>query len=230
MDPLRGSPWSAPATVAGFAQSSANETLVRFAAAERARGGACALDIGCGAARNTIPLAQTGWSVLGVDLSQPMIEAAAARVEREGVSDRVRLALAPMDTIPAGSGSMDLIVAHGIWNLARSGAEFRRAVCEAARVARPGAALFVFTFSRRTIAANASPIADETFVFTQFSGQPQVFLTAGQLVEELAAAGFVSDDAVPLTEHNVPPPGSLLTTGGPVIYEAAFRFTAGQRP
>jgi 2-polyprenyl-3-methyl-5-hydroxy-6-metoxy-1,4-benzoquinol methylase len=230
MDPLHGSPWSAPATVAGFAQSSPNETLVRFAAGERARGGVSALDIGCGAARNTIPLAQQGWNVLAVDLSQPMIEAAAARVEREGVLDRVRLALAPMDTIAAESGSMDLVVAHGIWNLARSGAEFRRAVREAARVARPGAALFVFTFSRRTIAANAAPVAGETFVFTQFSGQPQVFLTAGQLVEELEAAGFVPDAAVPLTEHNLPRPGSIRTGGAPVIYEGAFRFTGPKQP
>jgi SAM-dependent methyltransferase len=230
MDPLRGSPWSAPATVAGFAQSSPNETLVRFAAAERARGGTGALDIGCGAARNTVPLAQQGWTVLAVDLSKPMIEAAAARVAREGVADRVRLALAPMDTIPAATGGMDLIVAHGIWNLARSGAEFRGAVREAARVARPGAALFVFTFSRRTLAATAAPVAGETFVFTQFSGQPQVFLTADQLVEELEAAGFAADDAVPLTEHNVPPRGSLRTAGGPVIYEAAFRFAGARRP
>jgi len=227
MDPLRGSPWSAPATVAGFAQSSANDTLLRFAATELTRGGVCAVDIGCGAARNTVPLARQGWSVLGIDLSQPMIEAAAARVDREGVAPRVRLALAPMEAIPADSRSMDLIVAHGIWNLARSGAEFRGAVREAARVARSGAALFVFTFSRRTIAADAVPVDGETFVFTQFSGQPQVFLTAEQLVDELEAAGFVHDPAVPLTEHNVPPPGSLRTTGGPVIYEAAFRFTSG---
>jgi ubiquinone/menaquinone biosynthesis C-methylase UbiE len=228
MDPLHGSPWSAPGTVAGFASSSANATLIRFAEAEFQRGGACALDIGCGAARNALPLAQLGWSVLGVDLSQPMIDAAAARLEREGMSSRVQLALAPMDALPAGSHSMDLIVAHGIWNLARSGDEFRRAVREAARVARPAAGLFVFTFSRRTLAESAQPIPGETFVYTQFSGEPQVFLTAEQLVEELGAAGFVPDPAVPLTEHNVPPPGSLRTTGGPVIYEAAFRF-AGAR-
>ena len=228
MDPLHGSPWSAPGTVAGFAHSSANATLLGFAEAELRRGAACALDIGCGAARNALPLAQMGWSVLGVDLSQPMIDAAAARVEREGVSDRVELALAPMDAIPAGSHSMDLIVAHGIWNLARSGTEFRRAVREAARVARPGAGLFVFTFSRRTLAESAEPIPGESFVYTQFSGQPQVFLTAEQLVVELGAAGFVPDPAVPLTEHNAPRPGSIRTTGGPVIYEAAFRFTGSR--
>lgn len=93
--------------------------------------------------------------VLGVDLSQPMIDAATERVEREGMSSRVQLTLAPMDALPTGSHSIDLIVAHGIWNLARSGDEFRRALGEAARMARPAAGLFVFTFSRRT--PNRSP-------------------------------------------------------------------------
>jgi len=223
MDPLCGSPWSAPATVAGFAQSSPNETLVRFAAAERARGGTCALDIGCGAARNTIPLAQQGWHVLAVDLSEPMLEAAAARVERERVSDRVRLALAPMDTIPAETGGMDLIVAHGIWNLARSGGEFRLAVREAARVARAGCALFLFTFSRSTLPEEAEPLPGESFVFTQFSGQPQCFLTEEQLVSELATCGFEPDSTLPLREINRPPKGALRAGGAPVIYEGLFR-------
>jgi len=129
-----------------------------------------------------LPLADAGWEVIGTDLSLAMLTAAAARVANARLANRVRLLLAPMDHLPLASDCFDFIVAHGIWNLARSGAEFRGAVREAARVARPGAALFVFTFSRRTIAANVSPVAGETFVFTQFSGQPQVFLTAGQLV------------------------------------------------
>jgi SAM-dependent methyltransferase len=225
MDPLAGSTWSAPGTVAGFAQSPPNPTLVRFAGAELRRGGQWALDVGCGAARNTVPLAQLGWNVLAVDLARPMIEAAAARTETEGVSTRVRLALAPMHALPAVTGSMDLIVAHGIWNLARSGDEFRQAVREASRVARPGAALFVFTFSRRTLPRGAQPVAGETFVYTQFSGEPQCFLTEPQLIAELGAAGFIADAAVPLTEHNVPRPGAISTGTVPVIYEIAFRAT-----
>ena len=119
--------------------------------------------------------------------------------------------------------SADLLVAQGIWNLARSGAEFRRAVAEAARVAAPGAGLFVFTFSRHTLPPDACPVAGETFVFTQFSGQPQCFLTSQQLLEEMARAGFVPDAAVPLAEHNLPPAGAIHAVRAPVIYEAAFR-------
>jgi len=229
MDPLAGSPWSAPSTVAGFARGAPNGVLVEFATKERQRPGAVrALDLGCGAARNAVPLAELGWQVTGTDLSWPMLCAARQRAEREQVGDRVRLVLAPMDRVPAQDRSFDLLVAHGIWNLARSAAEFRRALGEAARVARPGAGLFVFTFSRHTLPADARPVPGEPFVFTEFSGQPQCFLTESQLVSELGAAGFVPDAAVPLTEYNRPRPGSLQRAAGPVIYEAAFRREGGR--
>ena len=92
-------------------------------------------------------------------------------------------------------------------------------------MARPGAALFVFTFSRHTLPRDAQPVAHEPFVFTQFSGEPQCFLSEDQLVSELAAAGFMPDAAVPLREHNRPRAGVLRTSGPPVIYEGAFRFS-----
>lgn len=199
--------------------------LVEYAARVReGRAGAPALDIGCGAGRNAIPLARLGWTVLGTDLSRPMLVAALTRARAEKERVAFAVAMAPMDRLPVADRSVDLIVAHGIWNLARSGAEFRRAVRESARVAREGAALFVFTFSRHTLPATAEPVVGEPFVFTQFSGQPQCFLTGTQLVDELSIAGFTTDPAVPLTEHNRPGPTTLLSTGTPVVYEAAFRY------
>src|SRR3954470_15543585 len=158
MDPLHGSVWSAPGTVAGFVDSPANQTLLEFASRERARGGTCAVDVGCGAGRNLVPLAQQGWTIVGVDFSRPMLDAAAERVDAETLSKQARLALARMDALPIADRCIDLIVAQGIWNLAGSDAEFRRAVREAARVARPGAGLFVFTFSRRTLPQSARPV------------------------------------------------------------------------
>jgi SAM-dependent methyltransferase len=225
-DPLSGSPWSAPNTVAGFVQSPPNATLMRWAAAERERvGDGLIVDIGCGAGRNATPLAESGWRVVGTDLSAPMLIAARDRAQAAGVPTRVVLVLAPMKTLPVRSRSADLVIAHGIWNLARSSREFREGVREAARVAKPGAALFVFTFSRNTLPVDAEPVAGEPFVFTQFSGEPQCFLTESQLLEEMGAAGFHLDAAVPLTESNRRPPHALPgARTGPVIYEALFRF------
>jgi ubiquinone/menaquinone biosynthesis C-methylase UbiE len=223
-DPLAGTAWSESGTVAGFAQSQPNQTLMRAAAQALDEGHKRLLDIGCGAGRNAVPLARQGWSVTGVDLSWPMLRAAAGRAQGESAGHPLHLVLAPMEELPIQSRCVDFIVAHGIWNLARSGTQFRSAVREAARVANPGALLFVFTFSRATIPADAAPVAGEAFVFTQFSGAPQCFVTAEQLIEELGKQGFRPDAAVPLSELNRPAAGSLQIGGPPVIYEGTFRY------
>jgi SAM-dependent methyltransferase len=226
MDPLQRSQWSAPDMVAGFAKSSPNQTLMAFAEHRLRAGGRVAIDIGCGAGRNLIPLAQQGWTIGGVDLSMPMVERAAARIRDESLQHAASVALAPMDAVPFLDAVADLVIAHGIWTLARSSAEFRRAAREAARITRDGGSLFLFTFSRHTVAASASPVPGEPFVFTEFSGEPQCFLTREQLIEELRAAEFEPDPAVPLTEHNLPRPGAVMTQRVPVIWEATFRRQA----
>jgi SAM-dependent methyltransferase len=219
---MTDSPWDQPRTVGGFARSSPNGTLLEVAA--RAwRASARLLDIGCGAGRNAVPLAQAGWEVVGTDFSSPMLTAAAARVAEAKLSNRVHLLRASMDRLPLMSAHFDFIVAHGIWNLARSGGEFRQAIREAARVAKPGCGLFLFTFSRTTLADTATPLPKESFVFTEFSGQPQCFLTQDQLLAELAASGFDLDPALPVRELNRPPKGALITNTAPVIYEGLFR-------
>ena len=225
MDPLAGTPWSAPSTVEGFTRSEPNPVLMHYAAAVlESHPAGYAVDIGCGAGRNAVPMARLGWHVVGTDLSMPMVLAARSRMAAEQAAGSFVPLLAPMDCLPLAADAADLIVAHGIWNLAKSDDEFRRAVREAARIARPGAALFVFTFSRHTLPPHATPVPGQRHTFTQFSGQPQIFLNDGQLIDEMGAAGFVRDDRVPLTEYNRPAPGMLQARNGPVIYEAAFRF------
>ena len=228
-DPLAGSPWSTPSTVAGFVQSPPNETLLQ-AATDEWRAAARLLDIGCGAGRNALPLARVGWDVYGVDLSLPMVTTARSRLAAAQLTDRARVLLAPMDRLPFASASFDFIVAHGIWNLARSGGEFGRALDEAARVARPGCALFLFTFSRHTLTPEAEPAPGESFVFTQFSGQPQCFLTEEQIISELKARSFAPDARLPLRELNRLPEGALRTSTAPVIYEGLFRYAAPATP
>jgi SAM-dependent methyltransferase len=208
-DPLGGSAWSDARTVEGFVQSPPNSSLMDVAAGAF-RPSARLLDIGCGAGRNAVPLARAGWRVVGSDLSSAMIMAAARRVEAEALSNRIALILASMDSLPLRTNTFDLIVAHGIRNLARSGTEFRRA-----------ALLFLFTFSRHTLPESAMPVSGESFVFTQFSGEPQCFLTAEQLITELAAAGFALNRSHPLRELNRAH-RALQAGGPPVIYEGVF--------
>lgn len=220
------SPWDRPDTVAGFTRTPPNADLLHFAERELRRAGlGRALDLGCGAGRNALPLARQGWRVLAVDLSEPMLQEMARRVREEGRERECHIARCAMDSLPVRNRSCDLLVAHGIWNLARSRAEFRTAVREAARVARPGAGLFVFTFSRATLPDEARPIENESFVFTDFAGVPQCFLTADQLIDELGRERFVPDASVPLVELNRRPRGALGPGRIPVIHQGAFRYT-----
>jgi SAM-dependent methyltransferase len=219
-----GRRWEHAQTVAGFASAGPNEVLVGFA--NRLRDGSqqqrC-LDIGCGAARNAVALANLGFRVVGTDLSAPMIEAARIRVRATPMAAAVDLVFAGMTSLPFRDSSFDLVVAHGVWNLARSGAEFRSAIAEAARVARPGSGLFLFTFSRRTLPLHVQPDAGESYVFSAWNGEPHCFLEEGELIGELARAGFVRDGPGPLTEYNAPRPGEVRPgSGPPVIYEGAF--------
>lgn len=195
---------------------------IRPGRAGTAWGAGYAFDLGCGAGRNAVPLTLMGWDVFGMDLSWRMLAAAHQRVQVQQLTSRLHLALAPMVCIPARRDRFDLIIAHGIWNLARSGAEFRQALREATAVARAAAALFVVTFSRNTLPPEAEPVPGESFVFTQFSGQPQCFLAEDQLVSEFAAVGWAPDADIPVRELHRPRPGAL-THGPPVIYEGLFR-------
>jgi hypothetical protein len=112
---------------------------------------------------------------------------------------------------------VDLIVAHGIWNLAASGSQRRRQ--QAARVARPGAGLFVHVLPN-TLPSDAEPVPGESIVYTQFSAGRSAFTES----QPTASRGGTPDPSVPITEYNRPARG-VLRTGGPVIYEAAFRYT-----
>jgi SAM-dependent methyltransferase len=217
-DPLRGSAWSDASMVAGFSRSAANSDLLAYAERKTGAHPLHVLDIGCGAGRNAVPLARAGHLVTGTDMSWPMLDAANRRGE-----GALAVVCAPMHALPVRTGAFDLIVAHGIWNLAQSSLEFRAALAEAARAAAPGAALFVFTFSRHTLDDEALPLDGETFVFSQFSGLPQIFLTADQLRSELAAVGFVADPEQPLRELKLTPPGAARGQA-PVIFQAGFVF------
>ncbi len=216
--------WEDAGVVRGFSNAAANEVLLAFVRVELARRRELrVLDVGCGAARNAAPMAAEGATVIGTDVAWSMLEAAQRRVASGGVGRRVALVSAAMDQLPLCDASVDLVVAHGIWNLARSAVELRSAISEAARVARPGAGLFVFTFSRATLAPDDQSVPGEPFVFTQFAGEPQCFLTETELTEELLRAGFEKDPPGPLTEYNRPVAGRTLRRGGPVIYEGTFR-------
>jgi ubiquinone/menaquinone biosynthesis C-methylase UbiE len=222
MDPFAGTPWSAAETVCGFRSGRPNPVLMEYARGLEARcPGGNVLDIGCGAGRNTIPLAQAGYRVHGIDLSLAMLRA--ARERADALPDaRCLFSLADMTALPVANRTVDLIVAHGIWNLVRTDDELRAGIREAARVAHASARLFVYTFSRRSLPDSASGVVGQQFIYRGTSGDEHCYLTAEELTSELARVGFAPDARVPLVEHNTPRIAAVQLTHTPVFLEAAF--------
>lgn len=219
--------WEAPELVENFRTNSPNDVLMQYARElDRRRGPQTPplhiLDIGAGAGRNAVPLAQQGCIVTCVDLSIPMIRAAQIKREQEAPPNSIQLVIGPMAPLPFRDKQFDLIIAHGIWNLSTSDAEFRSGVAEAARVAKPGAGLFLFTFSRHTIPDNAPSVTGQKYIFTQFGDEPQCFLREEEIIHELLEAGFACDVTGPITEYNCPPPPFDRVQRPPVIYESTF--------
>ena len=208
--------------VTGFVSGPPNQVLMDYARQLIPRVPAPrVLDLGCGAARNGAPLAELGCRVVGVDLSEPMLAGARKRVATSACAERLAFVHGPMSPLPFADQSFDLVVAHGIWNLATSDEALRSSMTETARVSRPGAGLFLFTFSRDTLSQDAKPVDGQTVIFDQFAGEPQCFLTEAQVLSELALAGFRRDGDEPLTAYNRPSE-TQLRSAGPVIWEGTF--------
>lgn len=70
-----------------------------------------ALDLGCGEGADTLWLAEHGWQVLGVDISDTALSRAAAEAAVRGLSDSVRFLQADLsEAFP--SGTFDLVSAQ----------------------------------------------------------------------------------------------------------------------
>ncbi len=114
-----------------------------------ASGPATVLDIAAGTGDLSILLAQkiVGAKVLGVDLSEGMIEKGRRKIEASGLSDRVQLSIADCMDMPFANDSFDCITsAYGVRNFE----DLSRGYREMYRVLRPGGMLCIIEMSTPT--------------------------------------------------------------------------------
>ena len=93
------------------------------------------LDAGCGTGQVSLPLAEQGYAVHGIDISAEMVRIAQAKV-RPGM--HVQYAVGDVRDIPLESGSVDAVVVSKLFQHIQ---DWKRACRELIRVARPGACL-----------------------------------------------------------------------------------------
>jgi arsenite methyltransferase len=108
-----------------------------------ARSGERGLDVGCGPAFLAVELGREvgpGGHIVGIDESPEMLEAARARIAREGLSGRVEVRLGDAGRLDFPDATFDLVTAVQVYLYVH---DVAGAIGEAARVLRPGGRLAV---------------------------------------------------------------------------------------
>jgi len=94
------------------------------------------LDVGCGAGTTPCFLVKRyGCRVVGVDISERMIERSRERAKREGVADRVGFRVADAQDLPFEDDLFDAVITESVTAFPE---DKQRAVDEYARVTKPG--------------------------------------------------------------------------------------------
>lgn len=115
-----------------YAQTS--QELVSFVATADLPRGSVALDVGCGAGREAIFLAKSGFSVIGVDFSAAAIRIAQQRGIAEGVT--IDWHVADVLDLPLDAKSVDFVNDRGCFHVVER-RHRRRFANEMARVLKP---------------------------------------------------------------------------------------------
>jgi SAM-dependent methyltransferase len=188
--------WEREEMVAQFAARDPDHRLVllvdQFATPSRSR----VLDLGCAGGRNTVFLARKGFDVLARDASAAMVaatrerlvpilgtEEAARRVEQGRMDDLGEIA----------AGSLDLVVALGIYQAARSGEEWNRSLTATSRVLARGGLLLVASHTNRFLPESGPlvPVPGEPHVYGGMKSGPSFLVDAPTLDREMARCGLV---------------------------------------
>ncbi len=96
------------------------------------------LDVGAGTGLVTVPLARTGASTTGIDLSEGMLQRLGAKALEEGMS--IPLAVADATALPFADDAFDGLVMRHVLHLIH---DWRGVLTEAVRVLQPGGTFLV---------------------------------------------------------------------------------------
>lgn len=177
------------------------------------------LDVGCAGGRNTVLLAERGFDVMALDASRAMVAETRRRVgEILGLREaEARVSAGRMDDLGAfDSGSLDLVVALGVYHAAVSRAEWDSAHSEAFRVLARGGRLLIanHTPGFSPTGVEITPVPGEPGLYDGLPSGRSFLIDAPELDREIA--GFGGSPLVPtrIVERHFEDGGRRVTANG----------------
>ena len=155
-----------------------SQELVALVAAQVPKDGAVCLDVGCGAGRDAVFLAQCGFQVIGVDISDKALVIAEKRAAEAGVN--VDWRCGSFLDLPLEDHSVDFINDRGALHLVVE-PDRPRFASELRRVLKPGGIMLVRGASEANVEEHFTPITvqavDRHFSSSTFSRGPVAPIT-----------------------------------------------------
>ncbi len=199
-------PWELAWREGRWAESSpALSEVVEFAEDLKREKASRVLDLGCGAGRHSILLAEQGFQVTGLDISKTALEALDGRVKAASLKN-VFLVNHEMWKLPFIDDYFDSVVCTNVLHHGKA-AEIHQAIGELHRVMRKRALAFVIALSDSDFRkGNGKNIEPNTYVFTEGDERGIVhhFFTRNEL-----EFNFERFELVSFTERLIP-----VQTGG----------------
>jgi demethylmenaquinone methyltransferase/2-methoxy-6-polyprenyl-1,4-benzoquinol methylase len=150
-------------------------------------------------------------SGVGMDLAERMIEIGRRKVEKQGLSDRIRLEIGDAMDIPAGSNRFDVVtISFGIRNVI----DVDQALGEMYRVLKPGGRLLVLEFSlpecpcirsgylfylRHVLPRIGALISGDPYAYRYLNETIETFPAGTDLCAYMERAGFIGATLHPVT-------------------------------
>jgi SAM-dependent methyltransferase len=177
------------------------------------------LDLGCAAGRNTVLLARRGFDVAALDAAHAMVAETRRRVGEVLGSEEAeaRVRQGRMDDLGAfDSGSMDLVVALGVYHAAASRSEWDRALEESFRVLARGGRLLVanHTPGFSPVGVEAEPVPGEPGLYDGFPSGRSFLIEAPELDREMARVGAYPLVPTRTVERRTSDGGRRVTVNG----------------
>lgn len=151
-----------------------------------ARAGESILDIGCGNARDILPMLECGASIVGVDLSEGMLQQARRDLAAAGYHD-VRLELGDATQLTFPDGTFDKVVcSETIEHIP----EAEKAIGEMYRVLKPGGSLVISTPNRHSWYGFDRYVVSSGLLRRKWNHPYDNWGTMGELCQRLEKQGF----------------------------------------
>jgi SAM-dependent methyltransferase len=187
--------WSDPDRVREFAARDPDHRLQAWMAEVPDPRSVRVLDLGCAGGRNTVYLAGLGAEVEALDATEAMVAATREGLARHlGLDTAIsRVQVGAMDDLSRyPHARFDLVVALGIYQLARDEDELRRALAETRRVVRPGGEVLssVFGPGTRFPGRELIPVPGHSYQHLDPAKDTLCLLGEHALDEEMARVGL----------------------------------------